>query len=32
LYRESGPTQLTNVNSLEGGCLLKFKTTLENKK
>ena len=25
LNRESGPTQLTNVNSLEGGCL-KFKT------
>lgn len=26
LYRESGPTQLTNINSLEGGRLLKFKT------
>ena len=26
LYRESGPTQLTNINSLEGGCLLKFKS------
>jgi hypothetical protein len=26
LHRESGPNQLTNVNSLEGGCLLKFKT------
>ena len=25
LYRESGPNQLTNVNSLEGECLLKFK-------
>ena len=26
LQRESGPTQLTNANSLEGGYLLKFKT------
>ena len=26
LYRETGPTQLTNVNSLEGRCLLKLKT------
>ena len=26
LHIESGPTQLTNVNSLEGGCPLKFKT------
>ena len=25
-HRESGATQLTNVNSLEGGCLFKFKT------
>ena len=26
LYNESGPTQLTNVNSLEAGWLLRFKT------